>query len=340
MIGTSYRKSGVFFIKAFDDNVQLLILALLMDFFGNTCLQRHQLMIAVFLNLRLNLVFHSAGHSTLLLGILEYACVFKALLFNKVHQLRKILIGFTGEAHNKGSADSNSRNTLTQLGQKLLYLRACIVTVHAVEQSVAGMLQRNINILAHLVAFGEGCNQIVRKVVGIQVHNANPLNALQLVEITQKLRQKQLAGEVLAIAGGVLRHDNQLLDAVSSKASCLCHNLIIRTAGVGTAQLRNNAVGAAVVAALSNFQIRHVTRRSQHSGRSLHIFAFQLLQMLYALACQHLVDNPTDIGKAVGADDSVNLRHAFEKLVCITLAEAACHNQILAAALLLVLRHL
>ena len=202
------------------------------------------------------------------------------------------------------------------------------------------MLQRNINILAHLVAFGEGCNQFIRKVIGIQVHNANPLDAFQLVEITQQLRQKQLAGEILAVACGVLRNYNQLLDAVSSKASGLCHNIFIRTAGVGTAQLRNNAVGAAVVAALGNFQIRHVIRRGQHSGQSLHIFAFQLLQMLYALACQHLVDNPTDIGEAVGADDSVYLRHAFEKLVCIALAEAACHNQILAAALLLVLRHL
>ena len=202
------------------------------------------------------------------------------------------------------------------------------------------MLQRNINILAHLVTFGEGCNQFIRKVVGIQIHNANPLDAIKLVQVTQQLRQKQLAGEILTITCGILRHYNQLFDTMSSQASCLCHNIFIRTAGVGTAQLRNNAVGAAVVAALGNFQIRHVIRRSQHSWRCLYIFAFQLLQMLKALACHYLVDNPTDIGKAIGADDSVNLRHAFEKLVCIALAKTACHNQILAAALLLILAHL
>ena len=55
----------------------------------------------------------------------------------------------------------------------LNYVAQTATPIALLAVGVAGMLQRNINVLAHLIAFGEGCNQIVRKIVGIQVHNAN-----------------------------------------------------------------------------------------------------------------------------------------------------------------------
>ena len=120
----------------------------------------------------------------------------------------------------------------------------------------------------------------------------------------------------------------------------LSQHLIIRTAGVRSAQLRDNAVGAAVVAALSNFQISHIARSRQHTRQSLDIFAFELFQMLQALACHNLVDNPADISKAVRTNNGINLRQAFKQLVSIALAQAASHNQIFAAALRLIFAHL
>ena len=124
---------------------------------------------------------------------MEDTGILKALLFNKIHELRKILLRFAGKADDKGGADGDARNAAAQLVEQLFNLSTRIRAVHAVKQTVAGMLQRNINIFANLFAFSEGSNELIIKVVRIEVHHANPLNALQLIQVTQQLRQHKLA---------------------------------------------------------------------------------------------------------------------------------------------------
>ena len=101
----------IILVKALHQNVQLSILALLMDFLRNASLQSHQLVVTVFLYFRTNLVLHSASYSALLLRILENTGIFKALFFYKILQLLKILLRFTGEAHDEGGANSNAGDT-------------------------------------------------------------------------------------------------------------------------------------------------------------------------------------------------------------------------------------
>ena len=107
--------SQIVLVKALHQHIQLCVLALLVDFLGNTGLQGHQLVIAIFLHFGSNLVFHGTGHSALLLGILENTCIFKALLFYEIHKLRKILVCFTGEAHDEGGADGDAGDAGAQL---------------------------------------------------------------------------------------------------------------------------------------------------------------------------------------------------------------------------------
>ena len=168
----------IILVKALHQNVQLSILALLMDFLRNACLQSHQLVVTVFLYFRSNLVLHSASYSALLLRILENTGIFKALLFHKILQLLKVLLRFAGEAHDEGGANSNAGDASAQLIQQSFHLLASIKAIHAIQQSVAGVLQGDIDILAHLVQGGKGFNQFISKIIGIEVHHPNPLNAL------------------------------------------------------------------------------------------------------------------------------------------------------------------
>ena len=68
----------------------------------------------------------------------------------------------------------------------------------------------------------------------------------------QQLGQQQLARGVLAVTGGILSHYDELLDAAVCQRLGLGQHLSIGTGGIRSAQLGNDAIGAAIITALGN----------------------------------------------------------------------------------------
>ena len=85
--------------------------------------------------------------------------------------------------------------------------------------------------------------------------HADPDKPVDPAQLPQQLRELPLAVEIETVAAGILRDDDQLLDAVGRKLLRLLDELLDRAAAQLAAQLRDDAVGTVVVAALGDLQI-------------------------------------------------------------------------------------
>ena len=97
-----------------------------------------------------------------------------------------------------------------------------------------------------------GGNERVGDPLRVGVHDADPLDALDLVQLIQQLADAARLAPVLAIGGGVLCHDDQLLDALTGQPAGFGYAVSHIAAVQRPPDARNSAVMATVVAALGD----------------------------------------------------------------------------------------
>ena len=131
------------------------------------------------------------------------------------------------------------------------------------------MLERQVDVLAYLVAFGHGLERVVVDRRWIQVEEANPGQAVDAIEASQQASQPAALSPVDAVQRGVLGNEDELAHAARGQRFCLPHDGIVGTAAVMTAQRRNDAEGTRVVAALGDLHVRVVTGRGQDARRGV-----------------------------------------------------------------------
>ena len=178
------------------------------------------------------------------------------------------------------------------------------------------MLQRDVQIRQHLAGRHQR-NHIIHMRIRIDVMQAHPD-----IQLAQLLAQRQHAGlhrgtvieagtvlDVSAIGRGVLRNHQQLFDTGLFQTLGFGQHFTDRTAHQITAQRRNDAEGAAMVAAFGDLQIGIVTRgeldalRRHQAGERivgwLRYIAVHMLQHLLigvrAADLQHLGVNGADL---------------------------------------------
>ena len=106
----------------------------------------------------------------------------------------------------------------------------------------------------------------VGEVDRIGVEDANPLDAVDLVQLAEQLGQADVAVEVEAVVGRVLGDEDQLAHAVGGQLARLAEHFLDRLGDVLAAHAGDGAEGAESVAALGDLQIGVVPRRDAQAG--------------------------------------------------------------------------
>ncbi len=145
---------------------------------------------------------------------------------------------------------------------------------HALEHRGAAVLERDVEIGQHL-SLGHQRNHVVDMRIRIHVVHAHPD-----AELAQPARQVEetrfvflptplglAVTDVDAVSRGVLRDDQQLLDAGARELFAFAQHFVDGSAGQQAAHRRNDAEAALVVAALGDLEIRVVTRREPDALR-------------------------------------------------------------------------
>src|SRR5438445_9089740 len=99
----------------------------------------------------------------------------------------------------------------------------------------------------------------------IRVHHPHPLDAVCMRQLAKEMGQGILLPKVLAIARGILRHQDQFLHAFFSKLMCLCDDRSKTTAAKMAAHLRNETESARTVATFGNLYEGVMRRRGEHA---------------------------------------------------------------------------
>ena len=112
------------------------------------------------------------------------------------------------------------------------------------------MLDGQVEVRHHLLVPLHGGNKVIGDALRVGVHDADPLKARHLVQLVQQLTDAAGLAPVLAVGGGVLRHNNKLLHALTGQPAGLGHAVGQIAAVQRAADAGDGAVVAAVVAAL------------------------------------------------------------------------------------------
>ena len=215
-----------------------------------------------------------------------------------------------------------------QFGQGLLVAPA----VHGLQHLSGSVLQGQIDVFQNLRLIGHHIQQFVGDGIGIAVQQAHPAELFNLAQPAQQLRQLQFAVQVQTIAAGVLGNDNELFCAVVHQLLGLFHNALHGTAAVAAADEGNGAVGAAVVAALRDFQIGKVAGGRQFTVAAQgHFLLFG--EHLLNLAFHDFADNVGNFAVGADAHHSVHLGNLLADFLLIALGKTSGDHDFFDAAL-------
>ncbi len=160
------------------------------------------------------------------------------------------------------------------------------------------------------------------------------MQAVDLAQLGEQLVERGLAVQILAVARGVLRDDVQLAHAVGGKLFCFGEQVLYFSAAEFSANHRNRAEGAFVVAALRDFQICRVKRRGLHSAALQREQQF-VGKLLNLLTLQRLGHDIRNLLIGADADRRVNFVELLGDFVLIALGKTAGDNNRLDFALAL-----
>ena len=165
----------------------------------------------------------------------------------------------------------------------------------------------------------------------------NPADALDLVQLIQQLADAVLA-PVVAVGGGILGHQHQLLHAFVGQPAGLGQAVLHGAAAQRAANQRNGTVVAAVVAALGNFQIGIVMGGGDHPSTAQGKIGLGaiVLPVLVLRAAAQPVD---DLGNGlVGADahHRIHLGNLGADLMLVPLGQAAGNHHLQVGVLFLI----
>ena len=130
------------------------------------------------------------------------------------------------------------------------------------------MLDRDIQIVADLLLAVNRLNQLIGNLLRVTVLNPYPINSRNPRQTLQKLGHGFLSIQIHAIESSFLGYQNQLLHPLSGQFLRFPDQVLHGNAAVWPAQVGDNTVSTALIAAFRDFQIGVMTAGSKNSGLS------------------------------------------------------------------------
>ena len=252
-------------------------------------------------------------------------------------QLFKGSLVLIGQTRDDAGAQHQTGNTRPELGEQFREVRLVAPAVHFSQHLVAAMLDGNVEIGQDLFLPGHRVDQFLGDLVRIEVVQADPVDAADGAEFTQQFRQLVAAVQVDTVAGDVLGDDDQFLHAAAGQLLRLRQDIFHGAAAVFAPQGGDDAVGAVVVAALGDAQIRRVFRREQDAVALVHR-RVDAAEKAGRAARRDLLQGIHDVHIAAAAQNAVHLGQFREDLLAVALGKAAGHQNLFDPALRLQLR--
>ena len=171
----------------------------------------------------------------------------------KIVRRAEIRIGLARETGDQRRAQRDAGDGRAQPGNRVLDLLTSAAAVHGLEHRVITVLDGQVEIGHDLGVAGHGGNKCVADTFRIGVQDTDPADAVDFLQAVQQLTDGAGSAPVLAVGGGVLCDQNQLAHTLARQPAGLGAAVVDFTAAQRTADQRNGAVIAAIVATLGNF---------------------------------------------------------------------------------------
>src|SRR6202167_6209430 len=116
---------------------------------------------------------------------------------------------------------------------------------------------------------GDGVEQARRDAVRIAIEEAHPFQVFHLRETFEKRCEAVAQAQVFAVESGVLPNQRNFAHSCGSEIFRFAYDGLKTPAAEFSAKLRDHAESAGMVAALVNFDVRSMARRSQNARRQV-----------------------------------------------------------------------
>ena len=171
----------------------------------------------------------------------EHADVFERLRTDEVAELIDVWSGLARKPDYERRPERDARHAGTNPVQQRVVLLPRAGPLHAPEDGVGGMLERQIDVLADAVALRHRGQRFIADRRRIEVEQANPFDAVDRIQIAEESCQGGALVTVVAVKRGVLRNEEQLLDTARGERARFADDGFGRTAPVVAAQRRDDA---------------------------------------------------------------------------------------------------
>ena len=185
VLGTSHE---IFAFLAVEEHAVGLAHAPLVPFQADLLLDRHEAIGAIGLHLGRDVVFGVVGAGIFFVGVLEYAQPLEAHVAYEITELLEFRFGLAGVADEHRGANADLRHPAADFRDQLPGLGLGDLAAHAVQDGVGGVLQRHIQVVANLFALGHHVEDLQRKLAGIGVVEADPLDTVHVGQGVEQLR--------------------------------------------------------------------------------------------------------------------------------------------------------
>ena len=125
------------------------------------------------------------------------------------------------------------------------------------------MLQGHIHVGADLFVLRDCVQQLAGNLVGIGVEETHPTQVFDRRKFFQQKREAIFQAEIFAIASGVLADQGNFSHSGLRETFGLGNDGFKTSRAELSAQLRNDAEGAGMIAALGNLDVGHVAAASR-----------------------------------------------------------------------------
>ena len=192
----------------------------------------------------------------------------RAVIADLAHKRQCVLkLLLAGEADDNIRRQADSRNCLAQLAHAVKVLRAVVVAVHPAEDFIVTVLHRQVELRQDVLGMRHHINQLIGQVLRMAGHEADARDA-NIIQRFEQLGERDGRLEPLAVAVHILPQQHDFLHAAVTQRFRFRHNRAHFARTLPPAHIRHDAVGAVVVAAVHNRDIRRVMAQALH-GQTL-----------------------------------------------------------------------
>ena len=221
-------------------------------------------------------------------------------------------------------------------------MRPVHAALHAAEHRVVDVLEWHVEIRNDLVGASDRVDQLVREVHGVEVHQPNPVESLDLLQFLEQLDEADLAVQIEAVIRRVLCDEVQFAHAVFGEFLRFGNDHLDRLGDVLAAHHGDRTERAGSVAAFADLEVRKVIGRHSQPGTVVEGLDWSRSEQmpLFALATEQVIGHAVDLITPENADDVVDLGNLLQQRRAESLREASRHDHALRLARTLEIEHL